>query len=159
MDVLEQATQAVCELEIHLNANPDDARPVDADAVLSAMNLVRRLGEIHRDLKDRLEAASIQWIEVNGDLTDGEVRYYVAPNKSTKCVDLRGTFQALLDKSGGDLDSVVLCLSSGAFKPSATKEVLGDLADSLFVTEVTKDLKTGKPTGPRVQKHDPRFNG
>jgi hypothetical protein len=128
-----------------------------SEQVLAAMNCVAAFKEAARDLSERMEAATIAWIGHNGDLVDGDIRYYVGPNKSTKCLDLPGTLRALLEVSGGDLDAVVEVLSSGAFKPAKAKEVLGERADGLFETKETTDLKTGKATGPRLQKSDPRF--
>lgn len=130
-----------------------------SEQVLAAMNYTGLVKEAARDLSERMEAATIAWIGKNGDLVDGDIRYYVGPNKSTKCLDLPGTLRALLEVSGGDLDAVVEVLSSGAFKPGKAKEVLGEKADGLFETKETTDLKTGKATGPRLQKRDPRYIG
>jgi hypothetical protein len=130
-----------------------------AEQLLTAQNFIKRLGEVYRDLKERTEAATISWIERNGDLTDGEVRYYVAPNKSTKCVDVRRTLVALLEAAGGDLDLVASVLASNPYKPAKAREVLGEASTDLFETDVTKDLKTGQPTAKRLQKADPRFIG
>jgi ABC-type glycerol-3-phosphate transport system substrate-binding protein len=128
-----------------------------SEQVLAAMDFVVTLAFVTNELKKRMEEAAIKWIQANGDLVDGDIRYYVGPNKSTKCLDLPGTLRALLEVSGGDLDAVVEVLSSGAFKPAKAKEVLGERADGLFETKETTDLKTGKATGPRLQKSDPRF--
>ena len=143
----------LCELDI-VEVEEGNAT---ASEVLKALDFVARIGECHRALKERAEAAAIKWIRTNGDLVDGDIRYYVGPNKSTKCLDLPGTLRALLEVSGGDLDAVVEVLSSGAFKPAKAREVLCERADGLFETKTTVDLKTGKATGPRLQKSDPRY--
>lgn len=124
------------------------------DQVLQAQEFIKKLGEVYRDLKEKLEAATIAYIEKNGEIRDGERRFYVAPNKSTKCVDVRKTVEAVFEVSGGDFDVFVECLSSGAFKPAATKKVLGDRAADLFVDTETKDLKTGEIGGKRLQSVD-----
>lgn len=124
---------------------------------LYAQEFVGKLSEVVRDIKDRCEAASIQWIEKNGDATDGVRRYYVGPNKSTKCLDVRKTCEAVFIVTGGDWDTFVECLSSGAFKHGATKKVLGDKADEFFETKETKDLKTGEVGKKRLQEFDPTF--
>jgi hypothetical protein len=128
-----------------------------SEQVLAALDYVVTLAFVTNELKKRMEEAAIKWIQANGDLVDGDIRYYVGPNKSTKCLDLPGTLRALLEVSGGDLDAVVEVLSSGAFKPAKAREVLGERADGLFETKETTDLKTGKATGPRLQKSDPRY--
>jgi hypothetical protein len=139
------------------NIDTVEAGEATPHQVLEAMEFVVTLAFVTNELKKRMEEAAIKWIQANGDLVDGEIRYYVGPNKSTKCLDLPGTLRALLEVSGGDLDAVVEVLSSGAFKPGKAREVLGERADGLFETKETTDLKTGKATGPRLQKSDPRF--
>lgn len=134
----------------------------DEAQVLAGAAFIEKLGQLHRELKSRWEAAAIAYMEANGDLLDGEVRYYVGPNKSTKCVDLRETVRVVLTATGGDVDAFTDCLSSSAFKHGTTCKRLAEAgmkedADRLFVTTETKDIKTGKATGPRVQKFDPRF--
>lgn len=131
---------------------------VAADEALQAMEFVATLKGIAKELGDKVEAAAIAWIEANGDLVKGEERYYVGPNKTTKCKSPRGTLEALLKATGGDFDAVVACLSAGAFKHGACREILaGDEYADLFETKETADLKTGKPGGKRLQKHDPRW--
>lgn len=124
---------------------------------LFAQEFVTKLGEVYRDLKEQLEVASIAWIEVNGEATDGTRRFYVAPNKTTKCRDVRKTAEAVLTASGGDWDVFAECLSSGAFKPAKTKAVLGENADEFFETTETKDLKTGEVGKKRLQEFDTKF--
>jgi hypothetical protein len=115
------------------------------DDVLRAMAQVQHCKHAVAALHQRMEAAVIQWIQTNGDLEEGDNRYYVGTEKRTKCVDVKATLTKLLDVTGGDLDAVMACLSTGAFKPAATLEVLGDDGRDLFTTEVVQDLKTGKP--------------
>ena len=124
------------------------------DQVLMAQEFIKKLGEIHRELKEKLELATIAYIEKNGEIRDGERRFYVGPNKSTRCVDVRKTVEAVFEVSGGDFDVFVECLSSSAFKPAATKKVLGDKASELFIDTETKDLKTGELGKKRLQEVD-----
>ncbi len=124
------------------------------DQVLRAQEFVRVLGEVYRELKENLETATIAYIEKNGEIRDGEKRYYVGPNKSTKCLDIRKTAEAVFEVSGGDWDAFVECLSSGAFKPGHTKKLLGDKAEALFEDTETKDLKTGEVGKKRLQAVD-----
>lgn len=146
-DIIETTLTALDVLESGM-ASPDQ--------YLSAMEFVKRLGEVHRELKDRMEQATIKYIQAHGPIEDGTKRYYVAANKSTKCVDVRRTVEALLNAVGGDVDAFTDCLSSGAFKPAATKKVLGEAGADLFVTTETPDLKTGE-IKPRLQCADERF--
>jgi hypothetical protein len=131
----------------------------DADDVLRALDFLAQLKAATKKMSEDMESAVVGWIGTNGDLTSGDIRYYVAPNKTTKCKDLRATLEAVLELGGGNLDAVFDCLSTSAFKPAKTKALLGEKADDLFETTETLDLKTGKPKGARLQKHDPKFCG
>jgi hypothetical protein len=113
--------------------------------VLEAMAYVQQARAAVQSLAQRFEAACIQWIDANGELIDGDKRYYVGHEKKHKCKDVRATLEALLVETGGDLDALNTCLSSGAFKPATTMTTLGDKAKDHFITEITQDLKTGKP--------------
>ncbi len=144
---------ANCRGALDVAATPD----ATADQVLLALEAVRVLGELHRDLKAQVEAAAISHIERHGEISDGVRRYYVAPNKSTRCTDVRGTLAAILDAAGGDLDAVQDCLASDAWKPGATRKLLGAASDGYFETKVTTSLKTGEPSPPRLQVVDSRF--
>lgn len=129
---------------------------VTADEALQALEFRDRLKEITRELDSKIELAAIAWIEANGDLVKGEQRYYVAPNKSTKCRDVKSAIHAILKATGGDFDALVACLSSGAIKHGAARDILpGDEYEDLFETKTTADLKTGAATPKRLQKFDP----
>jgi hypothetical protein len=124
--------------------------------VLTALNFTKRLRELAKELSDQAEAASIAWIQANGEIIDGDIRFYVAVNKTHKCKDVKATLAALLEKSGGDLDSVTECMSTNAWKPGETKKRLGDDADKFFETIEAADLKTGIGA-KRLQKVDQKF--
>lgn len=146
-DIIIQSREAISAIE-----NPVSTK----DDVLTALGFTKRLREIAKELSDQAEAAAIAWIAANGEITEGNVRYYVAPNRTTKCKDVKATLAALLEVSGGDLDAVVECMSSGAWKPGETKKRLGDKAGDFFETTETGELKEGKPT-KRLQKVDSTF--
>lgn len=147
-DIIETASTALDKIE---------SGDCTTEQVLSAMEFVKKLGEVHKELKERVEAATIRYIQANGEIVDGPVRYYVGPNKSTKCVDVQATVKAVLEACGGDVQAFTECLSAGAFKPAKTKELLGASGADLFKTEETSDLKTGVAGKPRLQKADERF--
>jgi hypothetical protein len=115
------------------------------EEVLSAQVFVKKLGEIQRAIKARLDAAMIAWINEHGEIIDGEMRYYVGSATTRKCVDVPKAFRACIEASGGDLDAVLVVLSSGAFKGAAACKLLGDKAGEHFVTNVDTVLETGKP--------------
>ncbi|MDX2147599.1 MAG: hypothetical protein SFZ23_08770 [Planctomycetota bacterium] len=130
------------------------------DQILAALSLIEAIKALTKRLEGRVEDAAISYITAHGDITDGVRRYYVGPNKRTKARDSWAVLQALLETMGGDLRSVADCLASDCWKPGACRRLLGDaVANSLFETVVTQDLKTGEPGKPRLQKVDPRFTG
>jgi hypothetical protein len=116
-----------------------------ASDVMTALALKQQLWETYRDLSFRFEQAAIAWILSNGEITDGEKRYYVGTETTRKCRDVGLTFRAMLDVTGGDLDPILATLSSGAFKPAAACALLGSIVPKHFDTIVSKDLKTGAP--------------
>lgn len=126
------------------------------DEVLLALNFVKRLKEVAATLNEQAEKAAIEWIQANGEIVEGDTRYYVAPNKVHKCKDTKGVLAALLTASGGDLDAVAECFASGAWKSGETKKRLGEIADTFFKTVETLDLKTGVAK-PRLQKVNTAF--
>lgn len=113
----------------------------DQEQVLEAIEFKNALGKLYRDMAERLEAAALAWIEKNGEIWDGTRHVYAKPNSTIKCTSVKRTLEAVLTKTGGDLEAVVECLSSDAFKQGATRKLLGDDADGLFVEKVTSKLK------------------
>ena len=147
-DIIILARTAISTVESNPVATKED--------VLTALNFTKRLRELAKELSDNAESAAIQWIQQNGEIVDGDIRFYVAPNKVTKCLNVKGTLGAVLESSGGDLDAVAECLASSAWKHGATKKMLGDKADEFFETVETADLKTGIGA-KRLQKVDQKF--
>ena len=71
----------------------------------------------------------------------GDIRYYTAVPKETKCVDVPGTVNAVLEQFS--MDDLIAILVSQPFKPGAAKKLLGDT--TLFETTEKLTLKEGKP--------------
>lgn len=118
--------------------------------VLLALGYAKRLRELAKELTDQAEQAAIGYIKEHGEFAVGETRYYVGVRKDTKCKDAKAVLAAVLEVTGGDLDAVNECLSSGAWKPGATKKVLGDAAVQHFETVEVGELREGKAV-PRLQ--------
>lgn len=115
------------------------------EEVMSALAFKQQLGEITRALNYRFEQAAIAWIEKNGEIEEGEKRWYVGTVTNRKCKDVRKALDAILTSCGGDLDTFVRALSSSCFKPATAMEILGETATDHFTSETVQDLKTGKP--------------
>jgi len=128
------------------------------DELLAAMDTVKALKEAVAVVAERIEQAAIEWIGANGEIEERGVRYYVGPNRTTKCTDLAKTLEAVLQATGGDFQATVACLSSSAWKHGACRDVLPvNTYAELFKTTEVADLKTGAAKPPRLQKVDDRF--
>ena len=131
----------------------------DAETVVDRLGQLDALMSAARQLKDLLEQAVIEWIEAHGDLhvPGMSVRYYTGTRKSTKCIDVYRTFEAILEAPGGDLDKTLGTLASGAIKHGAARSVLSqEIFDRLFLTEEKPELKEGKPRKSLIRV-DERF--
>ncbi len=132
-DIIQRTDDAISLIEI------GDAK---ADQVLSAMAFKEQLREQVKELCDRLENAVREWIVKNGPIQDGTKRYYVGPEKTTKCEDPREVLAVMLEEGGPDL--VMRCLRSDPFKHATAKTECPRVSD-LFKTTERVELKTGKP--------------
>ena len=125
------------------------------DAILHALEVLKRLQEATAGLKDRLYAAAKKYIEEHGDIRDGDRHIYLAPNKTIKSRNNRDTMAALLEVTGGDVERIVECLASDAFKPGESKKALGEEKwGALFETRVSMNVKTKEPSQPALQDVD-----
>ncbi len=123
-----------------------------SDQILEASEFVDALGAAYRQIKERYEQAAVAYIKANGEIRSGERRLWVEPNTTVKCTDVKGTLQALLEVTGGDLEAVVGCLASDAWKQGQTRKVLGDRAEGLFETKVTSKVKSEGGEAKEVER-------
>lgn len=145
-------------LKLADNATAEITPATPLPELLTAMEYVTALKEATRLLSEKVEAGAIQWIEANGEIEVGETRYYVGPNRTTKCKDLGATLEAVLKATGGDFTETVRCLSTSAFKHGAAREILpADEYEALFETTEVMDLKEGNAKPARLQKVNARF--
>ena len=100
-----------------------------------------------RDAKAVLEAFLVDWLPttLTRELRIGTKKWYVGPNKNTKCRSVRATIEALMLVTGGDFDALVDCLSVNCLKPGACRKVLGEAFRAHFDEIVEMDLKTSEP--------------
>lgn len=105
----------------------------------------------------------VGWINTNGPIEFGTIRYYVGPEKKTKCRDQQATADAILTACGGDWERFASCLASGAFKHGAVRVLLDQAGTpekfgDLFEVVETQELKEGKAvTVKKLHKVDERF--
>lgn len=113
--------------------------------VLTAINLHDRLKEITKVMGNLLSDAAVKFINEHGDITCGNIRYYVGSTTYTKCKDVKATLETLLKVTGGDFEKMASCLASDAWKAGASRAVLGDQFLTCFSQEVRQDIAEGKP--------------
>lgn len=138
----------------------DDCYEVTEDEALEALVLMLTVKSRLRQLAADLEEGLIYWILVNGrDLVIGDKRWYVGVEHKSKCLDVSGTLETLLDVTAGDMAQVAGALIANPFKPAHTKGLIADpkRAAKLFESWTVPDLKTGKPR-KRLQQADRRFS-
>ncbi len=132
-----------------------------AEQILAVLDQVAIAQRQAREFKRLAEEAVIEWIDKHGELTVGDIRYYVGTTKTVKAVDNANIGDALLEVTGGDVDRLNECLTSNPWKHGQVRKVLEQFGaesmfDDLFTTETRKDLKTGKPTRS-LKRADERF--
>jgi hypothetical protein len=116
------------------------------EQIADNLGKLKALAERARELKRQFDEQLLEYIEANGDVTIGEVRYYAGYEKETKCVDVSSALLSLLDATGGSLRYLADTLSSQPIKHGAAKKLLSPAVyDELFVTSLKPDLKEGKP--------------
>lgn len=130
-------------LETQLHTLCPDSPPEDIAAVLYAVTFFLRKA---KELKEALDAKMIEKIEETGQpIVIGNICYTVSDPPVTKCMDLRGTLEALLEACGGDLDKVAGCIASQGWKHGACKSHLpADRYAELFETTRPKKLVAGE---------------
>lgn len=113
------------------------------EEVMFALAFKQQLGRIYRALCGRFDQAAIAWIEQNGEITEGEKRWFVGTETKRTCKSVDSTVRAILELEG--VEGLVRSLSTTCFCPAAAMDMLGQDAAQYFDSKTTPDLKTGKP--------------
>lgn len=134
----------------------DEAAPIDR--VIDTLDKLKVLTELATEMKRTLDARLISYIQANGQITIGTIRYWVGPKVTKKGRNNLAIFKAVLAATDGDIDQVVDgYLAADAFKPGACEKLLTrEEFDQLFEITTKLDLKTGKPSH-ELLKVDDRF--
>ena len=131
------------------------ATPIDR--VANTIQMVDALMARAKEIKSHLEGVLIGYIEQNGELTIGTIRYYIGAKKTTKCQDVPATVEALLNAVGGDFQRFCEHLSASSIKHGAARQTLTpEEYGRLFTTTEEPSLEEGKPR-KQLQKVDTRF--
>jgi hypothetical protein len=143
------------QIENQILAINDEATADHVADVLTRLDAYMQRGKA---LRETLEPLLTEWIKAHGELRIGEVRYYVGPKRTTKCIDVPGCVEALLIASGGDFGTLCEFFASQPLKYGACKEPLGEAWAKFFNVVVEEELKDGevKPV-KKIQRVDERF--
>lgn len=121
----------------------DPATPLDE--VLAFEDRVSFFKAFIKELDQTLKKRLYEWIEVNGEINLPEMNkcYRNGTITKVKCRNNMATLTTLLDLSGGDMETLVKCLASNAFKQGECKIHLKDKWGDHFDTTLVPDVKTG----------------
>jgi hypothetical protein len=137
----------------------------DVDPTASIEHVARTLDRLEaylaygRELKSKLEANLLIYVTANAgenEIMIGTVKYWLGYPKVTKCTNVRGCAEALLESSGGDWDAFANCLAADGVKPGAAKKILGDRWDEFFTVEVRPKLENDAPK-KTLQRLDTKY--
>ncbi len=102
-------------------------------AVRTADNAIATQKQILDDLKNDRNMEIERIIKLTGPRNAGTTKFYMATKKKELQADPKDIVDAMTGE-GADFEKVCSCLKSKAFKPGASKKVLGD-DTNLFWTE------------------------
>lgn len=134
-----------------------EADAMDLDRALAARTA---LWHAYRRISNDIGEAAVRYIDLHGEQTIGDKRYYVGTEKTYKPRSLPEALTVLFDAAAGDFDGLAACLSSNALKHGAIRGLLdkagmADRFDAMFIVEERPDVKTGKPKrGLKVARTD-----
>ena len=146
---------------LHIAEKKVNALTTDSDVeqALEALDAVafakQELARLNAELNERI----IEWIDENGDIERGDIRWYVGTPPVTKCVNPVAAAESILNFCEGDLDTFCEFFSADAFKAGEFKKRVGQEAfDAAFVVTRGTKVKEGKPVR-RVSKANKKFGG
>ena len=149
------ATLTVAEVERRVTVLAPPAMTADEVAYwldLSAV-LVTRAKEVRR----AVETAALAWIDVNGALDVGDVRYAAGTATTVRCLDACRCAELVLAAVGGDVTALVAYLRSDPWKYGSVRQLLGDDGfATVFRSEHRPKLVEGRPQKQLI-RNDRRF--
>jgi hypothetical protein len=128
-----------------------------ADTVLLWLDRTASLVPRAKALRADLEARAVDWIEANGDLVFGDMRYTAGHRSFTKCVDVPRGVEALLTVVGGEPAGLAAYLKSDPFRYGSCRSALSPAEYvRVFRTECRVVLRDGRPVR-QLRRVDDRF--
>ena len=102
------------------------ALPDDFLAVLDAREFLAELARRVKAMQAEVTDRAVDLLRKSGPVVIGEVKYWAGPEVDWKPCDMRKIFAQVLETTGGDVDAMMGVLSTNAFKPGATRKMIGD---------------------------------
>lgn len=129
---------------------------MDKEEIVFMYDRLVALKQAAGDTVDRMKGAMVAWIEQNGDIDVGEIRYYAGHEKKVKPrnPNMAEFYKAVLIAVGGDEAAFASALAANAFKHGTIRKLLDESYgeeegerqfELLFETVVTPKLEEGKP--------------
>lgn len=137
---------------------------IDCDStpaqVAEVINQLDSWADAIKEARAMLNEAIYEWLNQNdgAQLVVGTKKYYIGTTVSKKANNNGSALTALFEATGGDLEAVAECISSGAsaWKFAKCKQTLGDDAyKEQFLELVKKDVKGEKVKS--LENIDTRF--
>ena len=135
------------DLNTNLDVNAAEAEWLEQAGTLDAS--IANMDDLLKQVKAERDDLYRERIEAHGEFTVGTKRRYMGYETKTTCIDVGRAIDAVLTATEGDLVAMSLCLSSGALKPGACRQVLGDQFNSHFLTERKGTVKVVKVADTR----------
>jgi hypothetical protein len=146
------AEQSLSRIEANAAALTSD---VAAQDILMWLDRSAWLLERVRTFRRFVEQAAIAWIDANGDLQLGPLRFTVGVQSITRCLDVRATIHALLSACGGDVDAVAQYLAANPYKYGSCRSIRSpEVYRRLFLTERRPKLINGTPQKQLIRSDD-----
>lgn len=105
---------------------------MELDRVLEIINHIDFVFNEVKAIRAKGQEALLDWVKYNGPFEFNGTKYCEGKTKTTKCINLAGCIELILNRVGGDFGEFVKLLSANAIKPGATKEVLGKDWETYF---------------------------
>jgi len=115
-----------------------------ADEVLEARNTLQVFAARLKEVMERADDFTIEWIKRHGEIQCGTKRLYVGSKPTTKCLNVAKTLEKLVEIEGGDIGGIARLLASQPIKHGAVRESLGKDWDKHFVVQRKDEVREGK---------------
>lgn len=139
-----------------LNANVAQLNPADFPRIVEVLEKIAQAKRWLAELQREAEGKAVESLQASGGVELNGVRWYAGATKDYKPRDIKALAEAVMQASGGDWERFIQCLSSGAFKAGACRQLFEESHDGGKFGEVFDviekwEMREGKPQA-KLQK-------